>query len=106
MQGHRSTPSRVSRDPQHRNFDRNFDLAAALKNLRTDVVEIEALARATEAAAELLPAPTAEHHEVIFGRIQALAARTSEYASASLRFANAQVAALEAHQEALRKAAR
>ena len=105
MSGHRSTPSRVSRDPQHRNFDHNFDLAAALKNLRTDVVEIEALARATEAAVELLPAPTTEHHEVIFGRIQALAARTAEYASASLQFANAQVAALAAHQEALRKAA-
>ena len=54
---------------------------------------------------ELLPAPTTEHHEVIFGRIQALAARTSEYASASLRFANAQVAGLAAHQEALRKTA-
>ena len=102
MQGHRSTPPRVSRDPQHR----NFDLAAALRNLRMDVVELEALARATEAAAELLPAPTTEHHEVIFGRIQALASRTSEYASASLRFANAQIAALTTHQEARRKAAR
>src|ERR1041384_6678716 len=51
MQGHRSTPSRVSRDPQHR----TFDLAAALKNLRTDVVEIEALARATEAAVLRIP---------------------------------------------------
>ena len=38
------------------------------------------------------------------GRIQSLATKTSQQASASLRFANAQVAALTAQMEARRKA--
>jgi hypothetical protein len=41
----------------------------------------------------------------VFGRIQSLATKTSEQASASLRFANAQVTALAAQTEARRKAA-
>jgi hypothetical protein len=42
---------------------------------------------------------------VLFGRIQSLATKTSQQASASLRFANAQVVALEARLEARRNAA-
>jgi hypothetical protein len=41
---------------------------------------------------------------VLFGRIQSLATKTSQQASASLRFANAQVIALEAEREARRSA--
>jgi len=63
------------------------------------------LARAAEAAAEALPAPTTDRQRVLFGRIQSLGTKTSERASASLRFANAQVAALTAQMEARRKAA-
>jgi hypothetical protein len=41
----------------------------------------------------------------VFGQIQSLATKTSQQARASLRFANAQVAALTAQMEARRKAA-
>ena len=101
MSKHRSTQGRVSNDPQ--NF--NFEAGTALENLRAEVVDIEALARATEAAADALPAPATDRQRVLFGRIQALATRTSEQASASLRFANSQVTALTAQLEARRKAA-
>jgi hypothetical protein len=105
MRKHRSTQPRVSNEPQNSNFNSNFEAGTALENLRAEVVDIEALARAAEAAAEALPAPTTHHQRVVFGRIQSLATKTSEQASASLRFANAQVTALTAQTEARRKAA-
>ena len=101
MQQHRSTQPKVSKDAENR----NFDAGTALENLCAEVVDIEALARAAEAAADGLPAPTTDRQRVVFGRIQSLATKTSEQASASLRFANAQVAALTAQMEARRKAA-
>ena len=70
-----------------------------------EVIDIEALARAAEAAAEALPAPTTDRQRVVYGRILSLATKTSEQARASLRFANAQVTALTAQMEARRKAA-
>jgi hypothetical protein len=100
MHKHRSTQPRVSREPPNS----NFEAGTALENLRAEVVDIEALARATEAAADALPAPTTDRQRVVFGRIQSLATKTSEQASASLHFANAQVAALTAQMEATRKA--
>ncbi|TMQ09202.1 MAG: hypothetical protein E6J90_29060 [Deltaproteobacteria bacterium] len=69
------------------------------------MIDVEALARAAEAAADALPAPTSDRQRLVFGRIQSLATRTSEHASASLRFANLQVSALVAQMEARRKAA-
>ncbi|HEX8113514.1 MAG TPA: hypothetical protein VF516_37545 [Kofleriaceae bacterium] len=101
MSKHRSTQGRVSNEPQNI----NFEAGTALENLRAEVVDIEALARATEAAAEALPAPTTDRQRIVYGRIQALATKTSEQASASLRFANAQVTALTTQLEAHRKAA-
>jgi hypothetical protein len=101
MSEHRSTQLRVTNEARNS----NFDPATALENLRAEVVDIEALARAAEAAADALPAPATDRQRVLFGRIQSLATKTSEQASASLRFANAQVAALEAQMEARRKAA-
>ena len=68
------------------------------------MVDIEALARAAEAAADALPPPVTARQRVLFGRIQSLATKTSQQASASLRFANAQVIALEAQMEARRNA--
>ncbi|HEX7836781.1 MAG TPA: hypothetical protein VF469_04925 [Kofleriaceae bacterium] len=100
MKAHRSPQPRVSNEPQNS----NFEAGTALENLRAEVVDIEALARAAEAAAEALPTPATDRQRVVFGRIQALATKTSEQASASLRFANAQVTALAARMEALRKA--
>jgi hypothetical protein len=100
MKAHRSTQDKVSHDPQNR----NFEAGTALENLHAEVTDIEALARATEAAADALPAPTTGRQRVIFGRIQALATKTSEQASASLHFANAQVVALTAQVKARRKA--
>lgn len=70
-----------------------------------EVVDIEALARAAEAAADALPAPTSDRQRLLFGRIQSLVTKTSEQASASLRFADAQVTALTAQLEARRSAA-
>jgi hypothetical protein len=99
MQTHRSTQARVSKEAE----DSNFDAGTALENLRAEVVDIEALARAAEAAAEALPTPRTDHQRVVFGRIQSLATKTSEQASASLRFANAQVTALTAQMEARRE---
>jgi hypothetical protein len=100
MQSHRSTHARVSNDPQAS----NFDPGTALENLRAEMVDIEALARAAEAAADGLPAPTTDRQRLAFGRIQSRATKTSQQASASLRFATAQVAALTAHLDAHRKA--
>src|SRR5262249_1806009 len=48
--------------------------------------------------------PTTDRQRVVFCRIQSLATKTSERASASLHFANAQVIALAAQMEARRKA--
>jgi hypothetical protein len=98
---HRSTQVRVSNEPQNS----NFEAGTALENLRAEVVEVEALARAAEAAADTLPAPTTDRQRLVFGRIQALTTKTSQQASASLDFANKQVAALAARMEARRKAA-
>jgi hypothetical protein len=84
MQTHRSTQTRVSNEPQNS----NFDAGTALENLRAEVVDIEALARAAEAAADALPAPTSDRQRLLFGRIQSLVTKTSEQASASLRFAS------------------
>jgi hypothetical protein len=70
-----------------------------------DAIDVEALARAAEAAAEALPAPATDHQRLVFGRIQSLATEASQQASASLQFANAQVTALAAQLEARRKAA-
>ena len=101
MNTHRSTQARVSKDTEHS----NFDAGTALENLCAEVIDIEALARAAEAAAEALPTPANDRQRVVFGRILSLATKTSEQASASLRFANAQVDALVAQAEARRKAA-
>jgi hypothetical protein len=101
MSKHRSTQPRVSNEPQNS----NFDASTALENLRAEVIDIEALARAAEAAADALPAPTSDRQRLLFGRIQSLVTKTSQQASASLRFANAQVSALTVQMEARRKAA-
>jgi hypothetical protein len=101
MHTHRSTQHKVSKEAENS----NFDAGTALENLRAEVIDIEALARAAEAAAEALPAPTTDRQRVVFGRIQSLATKTSEQASASLHFANAQVIALTAQTEARRKVA-
>jgi hypothetical protein len=98
---HRSTQVRVSNEPQNS----NFETGTALENLRAQVVEVEALARAAEAAADTLPAPTTDRERLVFGRIQTLTTKTSQQACASLDFANKQVAALAAQMEARRKAA-
>src|SRR5262245_24698206 len=91
---------KVSNDP----IDSNFEAGTALENLRAEMIDIEALARAAEAAAETLPFPTSDRQRLVFGRIQSLTTKASEQASASLRFANAQVAANAAQMEARRKA--
>jgi hypothetical protein len=74
-------------------------------NLRAEVIDIEALARAAEVAADALPVPATARQRVLFGRIQSLATKTSQQASDSLRVANAQGVALEAPMEARRNAA-
>jgi hypothetical protein len=101
MQRHRSTQPRVSNEAQNS----NFDAGTALEHLRAEFIDVEALARAAEAAADALPTPTSARQRMLIGRIQALATKTSQQASASLRFANAQVAALATQMEARRKAA-
>jgi hypothetical protein len=100
MKNHRSTQDRVSNEPQNS----NFEAGTALENLRAEMIDIEALARAAEAAADALPAPTTDHQRLVFGRIQSLITKASQQASASLQFANAQVTALAAQMEARRKA--
>jgi hypothetical protein len=97
---HRSTLTKVSNEPPNS----NFDAGTALENLRAEMVEVEALARAAEAATDALPAPATDRQRLVFGRIQSLTTKTSQQASASLQFANAQVTALTAQMEARRKA--
>src|ERR1700759_439105 len=99
MRNHRSPQPRVSNEPQNS----NFEAGTALENLRAEFIDVEALARAAEAAAEALPTPTTDRQRLVFGRIQSLATKTSQQANASLRVANAQVAALAAQMEARRK---
>ena len=101
MKAHRSTHARVTKEPENS----NFEAGTALENLRAEIIDIEALIRAAEAAADALPAPTTDRQRVVFGRIQALTTKASEQASASLHYANAQVTALAAQVEARRKAA-
>ena len=101
MRKHRSPQPRVSNETE----DSNFEAGSALENLRAEFIDVEALARAAEAAAEALPTPATDRQRLVFGRIQSLATKTSEQAGASLRLANAQVAALTAQMEARRKAA-
>ena len=92
MEKHRSTQVRVPNTPQHR----NFEAGTALENLRAELIDVEALTRAAEAAADALPTPVTERQRLVFGRIQSLVTKTSQQASASLRFANAQVTAFTA----------
>ena len=56
MPTHRSTEVRVSNDPQLI----NFEPGTALENLRAEIVDIEALARAAQAAAGLRSTPIAD----------------------------------------------
>jgi hypothetical protein len=97
---HRSTQDRVPNTTEIS----NFDAGTALENLRAEVIEIEALARAAEEAADGLPAATTAQQRLAFGRIQTLTTRASKQASASLDYANEQVTALSAQMEARRKA--
>jgi hypothetical protein len=76
---HRSTHVRVSNQPENS----NFDAGTALENLRAEMIEIEALARAAEAASDALrcpsladdgspapgirPDPVADHQDVAAG---------------------------------------
>ena len=95
-----AAPNRnVSNSPQIH----NFDPGTALEYLRSEFIDIEALARAAEAAADALPAPANDRQRLVFGRIQSLATKTCEQASASLRYANAQVTELEARLAERRK---
>ena len=68
MANHRSTQPKVSKAAE----DINFDPGTALENLRAEVIDIEALARAAEAAAEALPMPANDRQRVVFGRILSL----------------------------------
>jgi hypothetical protein len=86
MKEHRSTQPTVSNDPA----DSNFEAGTALENLRAEMIDIEALARAAEAAADALPSPTSDRQRLVFGRIQSLTTKASQQAGASLRFANAE----------------
>src|ERR1041385_8587365 len=81
-----------------------FEPGTALESLHAEMIDIEVLARAAEAAADELRGPTTDPPRLAFGRIQSPATKTSQQASASLRFANAQVAELTAQMEAHRKA--
>ena len=101
MKKHRSTHLKVVKEPENS----NFEAGTALETLRAEIIDIEALARAAETAADALPAPATDRQRVVFGRIQALTTKASEQASASLHYANAQVTALAAQVEARRKAA-
>ena len=96
MKRHRSTQARVS----NKTKSSNFEVGTALENLRAEMIEVEALARAAEEAADELPTPTTAQQRLVFGRIQTLATKTSQQASASLEYANEQVAALVAQMEA------
>ena len=101
MEKHRSTQRRVSNEAQNR----NFEAGTALEHVWAEMLDVEALARAAEVAAEALPAPATDRQRVIFGRIQSLTTKASQQASASLQFANAQVTTLTSEMEARRKAA-
>ncbi|HEX3759600.1 MAG TPA: hypothetical protein VHW23_12885 [Kofleriaceae bacterium] len=101
MKDHRSTQPTVSNAAT----DSNFESGTALENLRAEMIDIEALARAAEAAADALPSPTSDRQRLVFGRIQSLTTKASQQAGASLRFANAQVTAHAAQMEARREAA-
>jgi len=66
---------------------------------RAELIDIEALVHSAEATVDALPATATDHQRMVFGRIQILTTKVSEQASASLRYANAQVTALAAQME-------
>jgi hypothetical protein len=101
MRNHRSTHDRVPNVTDRS----NFDPGNALEHLRAELIDVEALARAAEVAADALPSPQSDRLRLVYGRIQALATKASQQASASLRLANAQVTALTAQAEARRRLA-
>jgi hypothetical protein len=101
MTQHRSTQLRVPNVTDRS----NFDPGNALEHLRSELIDVEALARAAEAAADALLAPPSDRLRLVYGRIQALATKTSQQASASLRLANAQVTELTVQTEARRRSA-
>ena len=76
MRKHRNTQKTVSNQVQNSNCGPGM----VLDYLRADVVDIEALARTAEAAADALPAP-ANDQRILFGRIQSLATKTCEHAA-------------------------
>ena len=98
-----SPPYRTT--PPNDATDSNFEAGTALENLRAEMIDIEALARASESAAEALAFPTSDRQRLLFGRIQSFTTKASQQAGASLRFADAQVAVHATHLEARRKAA-
>jgi hypothetical protein len=100
MRKHHSTQVKVS----NKGKISNFDAGTALENLRAEMIEVEALARAAEEAADELPSATTAQQRLVFGRIQTLVTKASQQASASLDFANEQVTALSAQMTARRKA--
>jgi hypothetical protein len=86
-------------------FGSNCDPVTTLENSAPRWSTSRRVPAPAEAAADALPAPASARQRVLFGRIQSLATKTSQQASASLRFVNAQVTALEAQMEARRQAA-
>src|SRR5262245_13051967 len=62
-----------------------FDAGTALENLRAEVVDMEALARAAEVAAETLPMPAIDLQRMVYGRIQSLATKAEQPSLAPLR---------------------
>src|SRR5262245_4219382 len=66
--------TQVSVSNQTRNS--NFEAGTALEHLRAEMIQVEALARAAEAAADALPAPITDRQRLVYGRIQSLATKT------------------------------
>jgi hypothetical protein len=75
----------------------NFDPGDGLEQLHTELVEVEALARAAGEAVTLLPSASSAKVRRIFARLHVLVSRTANEAGAALSLSEKLVSSLSAY---------
>jgi hypothetical protein len=93
MQTHRYPQVRVS-NKAHAD---NFDPGDGLEQLHTELVEVEALARAAGEAVTLLPSASSAKVRRIFARLHVLVTRTAHEAGAALTLSEKLVSSLSVY---------
>jgi hypothetical protein len=98
MKTHRSTRSKVSKNPP---LD-NFNPAEALESLHTEVVQLEAFAHLAAEVITRLPAPSNREQRRDYRRLYALVSKVADDAIAAVSHGDALISALSADMAARR----